>query len=121
MRSALLLALPLAASACIPDAQGFDEAYLKTWCEAWQDQCTTVLADDPCRGTGAPTISISPPDLDACVYHRAKAALMPLAVLPWVTYLALPVSLHPLVILLPSAAMLGVAMNIAASSFKKYL
>jgi hypothetical protein len=73
LRSALLLALPLAASACIPDAQGFDEAYLKTWCEAWQDQCTTVLADDPCRGTGAPTISISPPDLDACVYHRAKA------------------------------------------------
>jgi len=55
------------------------------------------------------------------VYHRAKAALMPLAVLPWVTYLALPVSLHPLVILLPSAAMLGAAMNIAASSFKKYL
>ena len=55
------------------------------------------------------------------VYHRAKAALMPLAVLPWVTYLALPVSLHPLVILLPSAAMLGVATNIAASSFKKYL
>ncbi|CAJ0796967.1 TIGR03747 family integrating conjugative element membrane protein [Burkholderia multivorans] len=55
------------------------------------------------------------------VYHRAKAALMPLAMLPWVTYLALPVSLHPLVILLPSAAMLGVATNIAASSFKKYL
>ncbi|MDW5587567.1 TIGR03747 family integrating conjugative element membrane protein [Pseudomonas aeruginosa] len=55
------------------------------------------------------------------VYHRAKAALMPLAVLPWVTYLALPVSLHPLMVLLPSAAMLGVAMNIAVSSFKKYL
>ena len=55
------------------------------------------------------------------VYHRAKAALMPLAVLPWVTYLALPVSLHPLMILLPSAAMLGVVMNIAASSFKKYI
>jgi len=46
---------------------------------------------------------------------------MPLAMLPWVTYLALPVSLHPLVILLPSAAMLGVATNIAASSFKKHL
>jgi hypothetical protein len=28
---------------------------------------------------------------------------MPLAVLPWVTYLALPISVHPLVILLPSA------------------
>jgi hypothetical protein len=43
------------------------------------------------------------------VYHRARASLMPLAVLPWVTYLALPVSVHPLLILLPSAALLGVA------------
>nr|WP_178132232.1 MULTISPECIES: TIGR03747 family integrating conjugative element membrane protein [unclassified Pseudomonas] len=55
------------------------------------------------------------------VYHRAKAALMPLAVLPWVTYLALPVSLHPLMILLPAAFLLGLAVNIAAASFKKYI
>jgi len=55
------------------------------------------------------------------VYHRARATLMPLAVLPWVTYLALPVSVHPLLILLPSAVLLGVATNVAASSFKKYL
>lgn len=55
------------------------------------------------------------------VYHRAKAMLMPLAVLPWVIYLALPVSLHPLLILLPSAALLGVAVCIAAATFKKYL
>lgn len=55
------------------------------------------------------------------VYHRAKAALMPLAVLPWVIYLALPVSLHPLLILLPGAMLLGLAMNIATGSFKKYL
>jgi len=41
------------------------------------------------------------------IYHRAKASLMPLAVLPWVTYLALPISVHPLLILLPSAALLG--------------
>lgn len=41
--------------------------------------------------------------------------------MPRLTYLALPVSLHPLMVLLPSAAMLGVAMNIAVSSFKKYL
>src|SRR3546814_10688164 len=26
------------------------------------------------------------------IYHRARASLIPLAVLPWVTYLALPVS-----------------------------
>lgn len=55
------------------------------------------------------------------VYHRARATLMPLAVLPWVTYLALPVSVHPLLILLPSAALLGVAVDIASSTFKKYL
>lgn len=55
------------------------------------------------------------------VYHRAKAALMPLVVLPWVVYLALPVSLHPLLILLPSAALLGLAVNLTAGSFKKYL
>jgi len=55
------------------------------------------------------------------VYHRARASLMPLAVLPWVTYLALPISVHPLVILLPSAALLGVAVCIASATFKKYL
>lgn len=55
------------------------------------------------------------------VYHRARAMLMPLAVLPWVIYLALPVSVHPLLILLPSAALLGGAVDIAAATFKKYL
>lgn len=55
------------------------------------------------------------------VYHRAKASLMPLAVLPWATYLAMPISLSPLLVLLPAAALLGLAMDIAAGSFKKYL
>lgn len=55
------------------------------------------------------------------VYHRARASLMPLAVLPWVTYLALPISVHPLLILLPSAVLLGVAVCIASATFKKYL
>ncbi len=55
------------------------------------------------------------------VYHRAKASLMPLAVLPWVIYLTLPISVHPLLVLLPSAALLGLAVNITAASFKKYL
>ncbi|WP_437610029.1 TIGR03747 family integrating conjugative element membrane protein [Erwinia sp. V71] len=54
-------------------------------------------------------------------YHRAKASLMPLAVLPWVIYLALPLSVSPLLILLPSAVLLGLATDIAAGSFKKYL
>lgn len=55
------------------------------------------------------------------VYHRAKAALMPLVVLPWMVYLALPISVHPLLILLPSTAVLGFAVALTASSFKKYL
>ncbi len=55
------------------------------------------------------------------VYHRAKASLMPLAVLPWVIYLALPISISPLLILLPSAIALGIAMDVFAGSFKKYL
>jgi integrating conjugative element membrane protein (TIGR03747 family) len=55
------------------------------------------------------------------LYHRAKAALAPLATLPWVAYLALPISLHPLWILLPSAAMLGWVVNLTVGSFKKYL
>jgi integrating conjugative element membrane protein (TIGR03747 family) len=55
------------------------------------------------------------------VYHRARATLMPLAVLPWVIYLALPVSVHPLLVLLPSAMLLGGAVDIAAATFKKYL
>lgn len=55
------------------------------------------------------------------IYHRAKASLMPLAILPWVTYLAIPVSVSPLLILLPAAVLLGVATNLAAGSFKKYI
>lgn len=43
------------------------------------------------------------------IYHRARASLIPLAVLPRGTYLALPVSVNPLLILLPSAAIFGVA------------
>jgi integrating conjugative element membrane protein (TIGR03747 family) len=55
------------------------------------------------------------------LYHRAKASLMPLALLPSVLYLAVPVSVHPLVVLLPSAVLLSLAVNITAGSFKKYL
>jgi integrating conjugative element membrane protein (TIGR03747 family) len=55
------------------------------------------------------------------LYHRARATLMPLAVLPWFLYLALPISVSPLLILLPSAVLLGVAVDVATGSFKKYL
>jgi integrating conjugative element membrane protein (TIGR03747 family) len=55
------------------------------------------------------------------IYHRARASLMPLAVLPWVVYLALPISVHPLVVLLPAAIALGVTVDLTAGTFKKYL
>jgi len=55
------------------------------------------------------------------VYHRARAMLLPVIVLPWVVYLAVPVSVTPLWILLPSAILLSIAVNLTAGSFKKYL
>jgi len=55
------------------------------------------------------------------VHHRARAIIGPVAMLPWVIYLALPISVHPLLILLPSAIGLCVVVNIAVGSFKKYL
>ena len=55
------------------------------------------------------------------VYHRAKASLMPVAVLPWVISLALPVIVPPLFVLLPGAAVLCIVTDIAAATFKKYI
>jgi len=55
------------------------------------------------------------------LYHRARASLLPLATLPWVLYLAMPVSLNPLWIVLPGAILVSVAVNLTAGSFKKYL
>lgn len=55
------------------------------------------------------------------VYHRARALILPLALLPWGIYLSFPVSIHPLWILLPSAVMLAAAVRTTAATFKKYL
>ncbi len=55
------------------------------------------------------------------VYHRAKRAVIPLLIVPWIVYLSLPFSLNPLVIFVPCAAMLGVTTAITAATFKKYL
>ncbi|MFK4135361.1 membrane protein [Pseudomonas luteola] len=55
------------------------------------------------------------------VYHRAKATITPLAVIPWIAYLSLPISISPIFVLLPCAALLGIAVSITAGSFKKYL
>jgi len=55
------------------------------------------------------------------VHHRARAAIKPLAVAPWLIYLSMPVSISPLLILLPCAAILALAVSVTVGSFKKYL
>jgi len=55
------------------------------------------------------------------VYHYAKKAALPLVVLTWVTYLALPFSLHPTFVILPFAMLFALTVAITASTFKKYL
>ncbi|MEW8617835.1 MAG: TIGR03747 family integrating conjugative element membrane protein, partial [Candidatus Thiodiazotropha endolucinida] len=55
------------------------------------------------------------------VYHYAKKAALPMVVLAWVTYLALPFSLHPTFIVLPFAALFALTVAVTASTFKKYL
>ena len=55
------------------------------------------------------------------VYHRAKRAVIPLLIVPWILYLSLPFSLNPMAVFLPCAMILGVAMAITAATFKKYL
>jgi integrating conjugative element membrane protein (TIGR03747 family) len=55
------------------------------------------------------------------VYHYAKKAALPLVVLTWVTYLALPFSLHPTFVILPFATLFALTVAVTASTFKKYL
>ena len=55
------------------------------------------------------------------VYHYAKKAALPLVVLTWVIYLALPFSLHPTFVVLPFAALFALTVAVTASTFKKYL
>lgn len=55
------------------------------------------------------------------LYHKARATIVPLTIIPWTVYLAIPISISPLLVLLPCAALLGLSVCITASSFKKYL
>lgn len=55
------------------------------------------------------------------VYHRARSMIKPLAVAPWILYLSLPISISPILVLLPCAALLGVVVSVTVGSFKKYL
>ncbi|QYN03652.1 TIGR03747 family integrating conjugative element membrane protein [Pseudomonas protegens] len=55
------------------------------------------------------------------VYHRAKRAVIPLLIVPWIIYLSLPFSLNPMAVFLPCAVILGITTAITATAFKKYL
>lgn len=55
------------------------------------------------------------------IYHHAKRRIMPVFWLAWVVYLALPFSVNPGLILLPSAFLFGFLITISVGSFKKYL
>ena len=55
------------------------------------------------------------------VYHYAKNAALPLVIIAWVLYLALPFSLHPSWVILPFALGFALTVTVTASTFKKYL
>jgi integrating conjugative element membrane protein (TIGR03747 family) len=55
------------------------------------------------------------------LYHWAKRSALPLLVLTWVVYLALPFSLHPSFVVLPFAILFALSVEVTASTFKKYL
>jgi integrating conjugative element membrane protein (TIGR03747 family) len=55
------------------------------------------------------------------LYHYAKKSVWRFVLIAAVSYLALPVSLHPAFILLPFATLFAVSISITASTFKKYL
>jgi len=55
------------------------------------------------------------------VYHYARKAALPLVVITWIVYLALPFSVHPSFIVLPFAVMFALSVAVTASTFKKYL
>ena len=43
-------------------------------------------------------------------YHKALATIAPLALVPWTVYFAAPISVSPLLVLLPCAALLSTSM-----------
>jgi integrating conjugative element membrane protein (TIGR03747 family) len=55
------------------------------------------------------------------LYHKARGTIVPLTVVPWTIYLAIPFSISPLLVLLPFAVLLGLSVCITVASFKKYL
>ncbi|MCH9699701.1 MAG: TIGR03747 family integrating conjugative element membrane protein [Gammaproteobacteria bacterium] len=55
------------------------------------------------------------------VYHWAKRLVLPSMYLPWIMYLAMPVSVHPNLVVLPFALVCALSVAIMATTFKKYV
>ena len=55
------------------------------------------------------------------LYHYAKNSVWMFMLSAWVSYLALPFSLHPVFIILPFAILFAISISVTASTFKKYL
>ena len=55
------------------------------------------------------------------VYHWAKRIVLPSLYLPWIIYLAMPVSVHPNLVVLPFALLCALSVAVMATTFKKYV
>ena len=55
------------------------------------------------------------------LYHHAKNSVWMFILTAWVSYLALPISLHPVFIVLPFSILFAISISVTASTFKKYL
>lgn len=55
------------------------------------------------------------------LYHHAKKVIFPALLSAWVVYLAMPISVHPSLIIVPFTLMAGIATAISTATFKKYL
>ena len=55
------------------------------------------------------------------VYHWAKRLVLPSVYLPWIIYLAMPVSVHPNLVVLPFALVCALSVAVMATTFKKYM
>jgi len=55
------------------------------------------------------------------IYHHSKIMIIKPLLASGMVYLALPFSIHPLTILLPSALLHGLSISITIRSFKKYI
>lgn len=55
------------------------------------------------------------------IYHWAKRFVLPILLVAWVVYLAIPISIHPNFVIIPFAALFGLTLMVMTSKFKKYL